>query len=535
MLSSRQLRLQGLYQDEVSPDTLWIREAATIDLPELRDSPELILEGELFSPDSHDATASGPLGLEVLVNGQRAHIDPSLPPGRFQLSIPLAAPSAGDKNQLVLKLLGVGGSNTLAWLGRITGLGFLQAWRRQARNRRLRLRRLTVGGETLCDFGNRSSQWSRSFIRRHLAVGMNLVGYFRADLGIGESVRCAARAADAANIPAAFIDLRLPCKNTMSDGTYLARLQQFNPHPVNVVHVDAPGMRDLDHHHGASFRKDKYTVGYWAWELPEFPDSWIEYADFCQEVWAPSNFTANAIAEKVPVPVVVMPHAMAFARPAGDFREKFGLPRDRYLFLFLYDLNSYSARKNPAAALEAFRRSGLAERGAGLVIKVHNVAGTEADYEKLRASAAALPGTTLIARTLSRTEIYELESSCDCFVSLHRSEGYGLAVAESMYLGKPVISTDWSATAEFLTAANGCPVRAPLVTLQENHGPYAQGQVWADPEVDHAAWWMRRLVEDRALGIQLGAAARVTIEERFSPAVIGARYRRRLEALAGRQ
>ena len=92
--------------------------------------------------------------------------------------------------------------------------------------------------------------------------------------------------------------------------------------------------------------------------------------------------------------------------------------------------------------------------------------------------------------------------------------------------------TDWSATAEFLTAANGCPVRAPLVTLQENHGPYAKGQVWADPDVDHAAGWMRRLAENRTLGAQLGTAARATIAEKFSPAVIGARYRRRLEALA---
>jgi len=134
---------------------------------------------------------------------------------------------------------------------------------------------------------------------------------------------------------------------------------------------------------------------------------------------------------------------------------------------------------------------------------------------------------------LSRTGIYELEAACDCFVSLHRSEGFGLAVAECMYLGKPVISTDWSATAEFVTADNGCPVRAPLVTLDRNHGPYAKGQTWAEPDVGHAAEWMQRLCADRALCARLGAAARATIERDFSPATIGARYRRRLEAIAG--
>ncbi len=532
---SRRSSFHGLFTDQLASDSLWLRESGRLELPVLRDAGEITLEGEVLPEQPADATSRGPLGLAVSLDGRRVLRQQVIPPGKFALRCPLtSAGRSSAQHALTLTLLGVGGSNTLAWLGRITGLPFWQPWRRQTRNRRLRLRRITVAGETLCDFGDRGAPWSRSFVRRHLDVGLNLVGYFRADLGIGESVRCAARAADAAQLPTALIDLRLPCKNPMSDVAYAARLQQANPHPVNVIHVDVPGMRDLDHHHGAGFRTHKYTIGYWAWELPEFPDHWAGYADYCQEIWAPSNFSANAIAEKVPVPVVVMPHAMGFARPSGEFREKFGLPRDRYLFLFLYDLNSYSARKNPAAALEAFRRSGLAERGAALVIKVHNVAGNEADFEKLRALAATLPGTTLIARTLQRAEVYELESACDCFVSLHRSEGYGLAVAESMLLGKPVIATDWSATAEFLTAANGCPVRAPLVTLQENHGPYAKGQVWADPDVDHAAWWMRRLFEDRALGTQLGTAARATIEEKFSPAVIGARYRRRLETLAGR-
>jgi glycosyltransferase involved in cell wall biosynthesis len=117
-------------------------------------------------------------------------------------------------------------------------------------------------------------------------------------------------------------------------------------------------------------------------------------------------------------------------------------------------------------------------------------------------------------------------------VSLHRAEGFGLAVAECMYLGKPVISTNWSATAEYLTADNGCPVDYKILTLDRNHGPYMKGSFWADPDVEHAAMWMRKLFSDRTFAEQIGAAARATIEDRFSPAAIGARYRRRLEAIA---
>lgn len=525
-------KFTGLFHDDVVTDSYWIREQGVLELPPLTGVREISLHGVVLPPAADDATATGDLGLTVGFDGRNVAQAAALPVGPFAFRFAPAA-EARDGHYLTLRLRGVADSNFRAWLGRMTGLATFQPWRRQARNRRLRITRVEADGEVLFDFSNRASPWNAAFARRFLRLGANVVGYFRADLGIGESARCMARAMEAAALPHALVDLRLPCKNPMGDATFADRLQTDTPHPVNIVHVDPPGMRDLDHHHGAEFRRGKHTIGYWAWELPEFPDAWIHFSDYCDEVWAPSRFAAEAIAEKVSVPVLAMPHAIAFERPAGDLRAKFGLPTDPFLFLFLYDLNSYSARKNPSAVLEAFRRSGLAGRGAALVIKVHNAAGNPEDLARLQAEVAALPGTTLITDTLPRRAIYELESACDCFVSLHRAEGFGLAVAESMYLGKPVISTDWSATAEFVTPENGCPVRCSLVTLDRNHGPYAKGQIWAEPDVEHAAEWMRRLFHDRELAARLGAAARRTIEDRFSPAAIGARYRRRLEAIAG--
>jgi len=528
----RPSKFTGLFADESATDSFWIREIGTINLPSLENSPKLALVGELLPAPAGDATASGELGLELELDGLTVLTREKIPAGPFRLELPWPSSPISSGHRLEIRLLGVAASNFLAWVGRISGLGFMQAWRKQGRNRRLRIQRIEAGGEVLFDFSNRASPWNQAIARRSLHVGLNLAGFYRAILGVGESVRCAARAADAAGLPLACVELKLHCKNPQTDDTFAPRLQEANPHPVNVIHLDAPVSGDIDHHHGAAFRAGKYNIGYWAWELPEFPDAWIPFADYFDEIWTPSHFAADAIAEKLPVPVLVMPHAIDFERPQGDFREKFGLPGDRYLFLFLYDLNSYSERKNPAAVVEAFRYSGLAGAGAALVIKIHNVAGNEADFERLRAIAASLPGTVLITQTLSRREIYELESACDCFVSLHRSEGYGLAVAECMYLGKPVIATDWSATSEFLDETCGCPVRCSLVTLDRNHGPYAKGQTWAEPDVEHAGSWMRRLLEDRALGHRLGAAARVRMEQNYSPAVIGARFRRRLETIA---
>jgi glycosyltransferase involved in cell wall biosynthesis len=331
------------------------------------------------------------------------------------------------------------------------------------------------------------------------------------------------------------VPLKLNCKNRLGDPTYEARLQETNPHEVNIFHLDPPASRDIDHHHGRGFRANKYNIAYFAWELPEFPDAWLASLDYYDEVWCPSDFTARAIAEKSPIPVLTMPHAIAFARPPGtpaEMRAKFRLPAEPFLFLTLFDLNSYSARKNPRGAIEAFRLTGLAGQGAALVIKVQNIAGNEADFSALQQSVRDLPGTVLLTDTLSRADIYALEAAADCFVSLHRSEGFGLAIAESMYLGKPVVVTDWSATAEYVDQTNGCPVRAHLVTLEQNHGPYAKGSTWAEPDTAHAAECMRRLFHDGVLAARLGAAGRATIETRFSPNAIGGRYRRRLEMIA---
>ena len=520
----------GLYFAESAADSAWIREEATLRLPPCADLPVVILRGE-FRPDP-GAGDGAAVGLTCRVNGAWAAELRSPAPGPFELRLPLPSNPAHSP-RLTLHLEGVGRTNALAWLGRVTGLGPLQRFRAQARNRQLRITTLsTAEGEIIFDFSVRLAPCSAAFLRRHTRLGINLAGFLTADLGVGESARCMVRAADAAGIPAALVSLKLPCKNRLGDQTYAARLQDANPHPVNIVHLDPPASPDLDHYHGRAFRAGKHTIAYWAWELPEFPDAWLPQFAFFDEVWCPSEFVRTAIAAKSPVPVLTMPHAIAFAPPAGDARARFGLPAGAFVCLCLYDLNSYSERKNPRAAIAAFRQSGLGAHGAVLVVKGQNAAGNAADFAALQDALRDLPGAILLSETLSRADVYLLESACDCFVSLHRSEGFGLAVAECMALGKPVLSTNWSATAEFVHAGNGCPVDYTLTTLARSHGPYSKGQVWAEPDVGHAADWLRRLAADRALGATLGAAARTTIATQFSPEVIGARYRRRLEAIA---
>ena len=391
----------------------------------------LELHGELLDFSREFPTARPFPGLRVYLNDRPLGEVWPVRPGRFYWRFPLPAGGVPAGGVLAFELLGVGADNFLAWLGRKVERAplprrwrdRLQEYRLQKRHRQLRIEALVVDGDEIM----RISQGRLAPVRR-LAVeswkpGLNLVGFFRAALGIGESVRCMARAADAVHLPAALVDLKLNCLNPPGDDTFNARLQTANPHPVNVFHLDAPQSEEIDHHHGRDFRVGKYNVGYWAWELPDFPDGWAVYHRFFDEIWCPSEFARAAIATKVPKPVLAMPHAIDFPAPQGDFRAKFGLPERTFLFLFIYDLNSTQERKNPQAVITAFRRAFPSGGPVGLVIKTLNPGRNPGAFAALQAELAGLPNARLISETLPRAAGAERQQARGSVVSLHRPGG----------------------------------------------------------------------------------------------------------------
>ena len=366
---------------------------------------------------------------------------------------------------------------------------------------------------------------------RRLRPGVNLIGYARAEMGIGEACRTMAKALTAARVDFGLINFTLGNSARMNDLTWAHKETDTAACRTNLIVMNADQLPLLYQELGPGVLGKRFNIGQWAWELPEFPDEWCYCFDYLQEIWVGSNFVANSIALKSSIPVLRIPFAIEVACEEALGRDHFGLPADKYLFLAMYDSNSILMRKNPRAAIEAFKQV-FAHRAdpVGLVIKVNNARVRPEEAAYLQEIIAGYDNIHLITETLTRGELNSLLACVDCFVSLHRSEGFGLVLAEAMFLGKPVIATDWSGNTDFMKADNSCPVRYELVRLTRDYPPYKAGQIWAEPDVEQAGQYMRRLFEDQTWAREIALAGQNTIKTEYSPAAVGEMIRRRLAA-----
>ncbi|MFD3259449.1 glycosyltransferase family 4 protein [Paenibacillus lentus] len=366
--------------------------------------------------------------------------------------------------------------------------------------------------------------------KTNLSKGVNLIGYSRAEMGIGESCRIAARNLYVAEIPFGILNFIGTNAARMLDLTWSHKEVENPLHSVNLFHINAEQMTEVYAHYGNSLFQERYNIGYWHWELPDFPDEWIDNFNLVDEVWVPSTFVADSIALKSPVPVVKIPHSIKVDIEEPRNREYYYLPENAFLFLSMYDVKSYKERKNPRASIEAFKSAFAPDDlRVGLVLKVNSFKSGQAELELLDSLIEDYQNIYLIKHTISRNDINSLLSITDCFVSLHRSEGFGLGLAEAMYLGKPVIGTNWSSNIDFMDSGNSCLVDYTLISLGEDYGPYKGYQYWANPDIDNAARYMKRLVSDKDFYQSIALAGQKHILEHYSPEAVGKLIQKRLD------
>jgi len=303
-------------------------------------------------------------------------------------------------------------------------------------------------------------------------------------------------------------------------------------HPINLFHINADQMPVVREHMTDSVFEGRYNIGYWAWELPEFPDEWMGSLEKLDEIWVPSSFCQAAVAEKCSKPVIVMPHSIDPQLVTEVVPELAELDESAYKFLFMFDALSIPARKNPWAVLEAFKRVKQSTgSNAHLILKISNLEYSPEFQDLIMTYKSQISDVILLDGWLTREQVSYLHEVSDCFVSLHRSEGFGLGIAEAMACGNAVIATAWSGNLDFMPGTASMQVPSKLISLDQDYGPYKKGQMWAEPDVAAATDAMIELVNDAQLSQNLGESAQALVGEMLHPATVGDRMLRRLNSI----
>ena len=218
----------------------------------------------------------------------------------------------------------------------------------------------------------------------------------------------------------------------------------------------------------------------------------------------------------------------------GPIREidlgKYAVPADSFVFLFIFDLSSTLERKNPLGLIAAFRQAFRREENATLILKVIRGALHPEDLDRLN-RAAKSAGAIVIDQRLPKEELNGLIAACNCYVSLHRSEGLGLTIAEAMMSGKPSIATAYSGNIDFMDQDNSLLVGYDLVEIKSDAGHYEKGHRWAEPSIPEAAHAMRWVFDHPEEARLLGKRARLSAARRFSPQLCGSRMLDRLNQI----
>jgi glycosyltransferase involved in cell wall biosynthesis len=365
-----------------------------------------------------------------------------------------------------------------------------------------------------------------------LLPGINLVGFAFAEFGIGENLRALARACATGKIPFIVKDVDQRLRTRQADHSLAPYIVEELKHRCSLFCVNPDLMTSIHGLLADASAAGSYCVGYWYWEFDRIPVEWNDALARLHEFWVASDFVAGAVRRATvrPVTKIAPPIEVRLSRPYR--RSEFALPEDRFLFLFTFDYNSFPKRKNPEAAIDAFKRAFGSRRDAGLVLKSINGRYHPERLAEMRERAGADERIVLLDASLTRDQVFGLQSVVDSFVSLHRSEGLGLGLAESMYQGKPVIGTRYSGNLEFMNDDNSCLVDCELVAVGKGDYLYDDERFrWAEPDIDQAAHCMRRLVDDAAFRERIAQRGQQTIRTRFTSAATAALIRERLGTL----
>jgi hypothetical protein len=362
----------------------------------------------------------------------------------------------------------------------------------------------------------------------------SFVGHPYAAIGKGEEMRANMRALLSLDEPLEVLDVY--CFEPRTDADHLRLIPPIEVRRLargkRIFHINGdevePVLKELE------AKGSKFSAGYNiivpAWELPEFPQAWAEQLKRFDEVWAISNFVKRSLAHAGIDSISIGQSLDLEIRPFLS-RRHLGMRESAFAFLVFMDFSSYAARKNPWAAIEMFRRL-LDERPFDDIQLVLKMKGDQRAADDLLERVNLPPDAfVVINRQLSAYEQHSLIAACDCLVSLHRAEGFGRGPGEAMRLGRGALATGWSGNLDFMDEYNSMLVGYELIPVAPGDYPQSDGQMWAEPDVEHATSLARWAIDNPADFRKIVRRGFDDVIMKMGNRAVGLRMLQRLKAL----
>jgi glycosyltransferase involved in cell wall biosynthesis len=349
-------------------------------------------------------------------------------------------------------------------------------------------------------------------------MGLNVFGYFYARIGLSQGARLIVSAIDHSRIPFVCHNLKVGIsarQNEKFDKSSLSNNPLFN---VNLILVNIGQMDYLYTLYNPKSWINRYNIGYWLWELEELPSAWNRHIDFVDELWVPSKFIYEIFRKKTTKHIEIIPYPIEIEINIKLNRDYFGLPNHSILFLVMFDSLSTIERKNPLSAIKAYLEAFRNDEKVGLVIKVNHP--NLNDIAVIQNLIEGRSDVIIIKGEFDIVKTHTLINLCDVFISLHRSEGFGLVIAEAMYLGKIVIATNWSGNVDFMNDENSIPIPYKLVEILDNHNMYTKGNFWANPCIETTIQHLKNIYANQEIYHSLKINAMNDIKKLYSKDVI---------------
>jgi len=359
--------------------------------------------------------------------------------------------------------------------------------------------------------------------------GIDVLGFFTAEHGVGEAARVLVRTLQNAGVAVSTIDYT----DTQSRREHLYECDNVSRNKVLFASINSDQLTVARDRLGREFFTDRYVIGQWFWELEEAPHWFGPAFGLVNELWAPTRFIETMLRKSVPPHVTVKYVPLPVVKPQVDSsisRARFGLD-DRYMFLFAFDFMSVMKRKNPLGLIDAFTRAFTEGEGPMLVIKAINGDMRPVESAQLRDAVSKRSDIVLIDEYFTKVETSTLTSLADCYVSLHRSEGLGLTISEAMALARPVIATGYSGNLDFMNSTNAYVVPGGRVRVGRGAEGYSPDATWVEPSVSEAAIYMRYVYENQEKAREKGLRGQADILSAFDVATSGAIMKGRLEQI----